>query len=66
MLMHDPTEGGVINGLWELAEASNVGFTVYEERIPISHETKTICNILDIYPLKIISVFLLLTLFSQT
>ena len=51
--MHDPTEGGVINGLWELAEASRVGITVYEERIPISCETKTICNVLNIDPLKI-------------
>ena len=51
--MHDPTEGGVLNGLWELAEASNVGVTVYDEKIPISYETKTICNILKIDPLKI-------------
>ena len=51
--MHDPTEGGVINGLWELGEASNVGITAYEKRIPISYETKTICNILNIDPLKI-------------
>lgn len=51
--MHDPTEGGVINGLWELAEAARVGIIVSEERIPISSVTKTICNILNIDPLKI-------------
>ena len=52
--MHDPTEGGVINGLWELAEAGCVGVTVYEEKIPVSNETQTICNILNIDPLKIL------------
>jgi thiamin-phosphate kinase len=52
--MHDPTEGGVINGLWELAEASHVGITVYEKNIPISFETKTICTVLNIDPLKML------------
>ena len=50
--MHDPTEGGVLNGLWELAEASCVGLRVYVKKIPILSETKTICNVLNIDPLK--------------
>jgi hydrogenase expression/formation protein HypE len=51
--MHDPTEGGLINGLWELAEASRVGITVYEEKIPIAYETKSICKALNIDPLQV-------------
>jgi hydrogenase maturation factor len=30
--MHDPTEGGISNGLHELADASKTGFRVYEEK----------------------------------
>jgi hydrogenase maturation factor len=32
--LHDPTEGGLATGLWELAEASNVGLIVSETEIP--------------------------------
>ncbi len=32
--LHDPTEGGVATGLWELAEASEVGLVVSESEIP--------------------------------
>jgi hydrogenase maturation factor len=52
--MHDPTEGGVINGLWELAEAAHVGITTYAERIPVLSVTQTICDVLNINPLKIL------------
>ncbi|MEM3571086.1 MAG: AIR synthase family protein [Candidatus Bathyarchaeia archaeon] len=53
--IHDPTEGGVFNGLWELAKASNVGLIVKEDKIPIALETKKICDILRLDPLKIMS-----------
>jgi hydrogenase maturation factor len=33
--MHDPTEGGVLGALWELAEASGCGFRVHVDQIPI-------------------------------
>ena len=32
--MHDVTEGGVANALWEIAEASKVGLVVSESEIP--------------------------------
>ena len=32
--MHDPTEGGVATGLWELADAASVGLVVDQEAIP--------------------------------
>jgi hydrogenase expression/formation protein HypE len=53
--MHDPTEGGLLQGLWELAEASKVGFHVHESAIPISPETKSICSILRVNPLRLLS-----------
>jgi hydrogenase expression/formation protein HypE len=53
--MHDITEGGVLGALWELAEASNLGFKVYSEKMPISDITYKICEKLNIDPLKFIS-----------
>jgi len=51
--LHDPTEGGLLNGLWETAEAAEVGLTIREENIPIAEETRLICEALDIDPLKL-------------
>ncbi|TRO58850.1 hydrogenase [Candidatus Bathyarchaeota archaeon] len=53
--MHDPTEGGILCGIWELSEASNIGVRVYRDRIPISSETKSICKILKIDPFRLMS-----------
>ncbi|PUA32043.1 MAG: hypothetical protein B9J98_04680 [Candidatus Terraquivivens tikiterensis] len=53
--MHDPTEGGILGGLYELAEASGTGFVVYEDAIPVAKETRMLCEALDCDPLKLIS-----------
>lgn len=53
--MHDITEGGVLGALWEVAEASNLGFKVYDDKMPISYITCKICKKLNIDPLKFIS-----------
>lgn len=53
--MHDPTEGGILGGIYEMSLASGLGFTLYEERIPVTEETKGICKKLEIDPLKLIS-----------
>lgn len=53
--MHDATEGGIAACLQEIAWASDIGITVYEEKIPIYEETKAVCNALNIDPLKTIS-----------
>ncbi len=53
--MHDPTEGGVATGLWELAQASQVGIEIYGERLYISEESKALCEEFDIVPLGAIS-----------
>ncbi|TMI40114.1 AIR synthase, partial [Candidatus Bathyarchaeota archaeon] len=53
--LHDPTEGGVVNGLWELAEASGLGIEVWADRIPVATETLEICSELHLDPLKLMS-----------
>lgn len=53
--MHDATEGGIAGGLQEIAWASNVSVVAYEEKIPISPETESVCRALGIDPLKTIS-----------
>jgi len=44
--MHDPTEGGVIGGIHEMADTSNLGVKVFEEKISVAEETMEICKIL--------------------
>lgn len=53
--MHDITEGGVLGALWEVAKASNLGFRVYKEKMPISNITQKICKKYSIDPLRLIS-----------
>jgi hydrogenase maturation factor len=53
--MHDPTEGGLAGGLNELADAANVGFRIYEDKIRIMPETRKICSFFEIDPLQLIS-----------
>lgn len=53
--MHDITEGGLLGAAYEIAEASNVGITIFDEKIPIRKETKKICEYFNINPLKLIS-----------
>jgi hydrogenase maturation factor len=45
--MHDPTEGGVLNGLFELATAARLGLTAWAERIPVLEETRAVCAALE-------------------
>ncbi len=53
--MHDCTEGGVLGAVYEMAFASRLGFEMYEERIPVAKETRSICGALSIDPLRLIS-----------
>lgn len=52
--LHDPTEGGLLNGVWEMAEAAGVGATIREADIPVARETRTICDALGIDPFKLL------------
>ncbi len=53
--MHDPTEGGIANGLHEMADAAKLGFVVHRERIPVREETLKICEFFNLNPLALIS-----------
>ena len=53
--MHDPTEGGVAGGIHEMADASNLGVKIFEEKIPIQPETVKICELFHIDSLQLIS-----------
>jgi len=53
--MHTPTEGGVLNGLLEVSEASGLGFKLYEADLLIHEETRIICDVLAVDPLRLLS-----------
>jgi thiamin-phosphate kinase len=53
--MHDPTEGGLATGLWELAEASGVVLEVWEEALPILPEATQLCGAFGLNPLGVIA-----------
>lgn len=51
--MHDPTEGGIVTGLVEMAHASGVTIEAHREQIDVHPETTTICQAMGIDPLAI-------------
>ena len=53
--LHDPTEGGVATGLWELAEAANLGLRVDRDSLPILPECALMCRHLGMDPLGLIA-----------
>jgi HAD superfamily hydrolase (TIGR01509 family) len=52
--LHDVTEGGVGEALWELQRASGLRLDIAAERIPIHPEARLICRDLGIDPLGLI------------
>jgi hydrogenase maturation factor len=48
--MHDATEGGVLGGLIEVADASEVGIRVDLDRIPVRPEVRAVCDYVGIDP----------------
>jgi hydrogenase maturation factor len=53
--LHDPTEGGIIGAVWEMAEASGCGFRIEVERIVVRPATRAICDALGVDPLRLIA-----------
>ncbi len=53
--MHDPTEGGLATGLWELAQASDKGIVIDLEKVHVFPETAAFCRALDLDPLGTIA-----------
>ena len=54
-LMHDPTEGGLKTGLWEMAYASGVGMKIERKKIPILKETEAVCKLYGLDPLGLLA-----------
>jgi hydrogenase expression/formation protein HypE len=52
--MHDPTEGGIFGGIYEMADASKAGVKIFENEIRIAEETAEICKFFKIDPLQLI------------
>ena len=52
--MHDPTEGGVLGGLVEIANASEVDINLDDESIPIHPITHELCTAMDLDPLRVL------------
>jgi hydrogenase expression/formation protein HypE len=53
--MHDATEGGIWGGLYELAQAANLGVMVEKERIVVEDCVPEICRLFNIDPYASIS-----------
>ncbi len=53
--MHDPTEGGVITGLVEIARGANAGLEVGLDAIPILPEGEALCREFALDPLGILA-----------
>jgi hydrogenase maturation factor len=63
--LHDPTEGGLLNGVWEMAEAAGVGIELIESKIPIAPETRDVCEALSVDPLKLMGSGALLIILEK-
>ncbi len=53
--MHDPTEGGLATGLFELTRVSNTGVIIYEDKIQCLEETRILCSEYKLDPLGVIA-----------
>jgi len=61
--MHDPTEGGVRMGVYEIAAASGKSVEFLEDHVPVRTETKSICMKYDLDPLGLLGSGALLATF---
>ena len=53
--MHDPTEGGLATGLFELVAPSGLGLRVVRDEISVFPETDAMCAALGLDPLRLIA-----------
>jgi hydrogenase maturation factor len=53
--MHDPTEGGILSGLHELATAAGLGLRAWADRVPVLEDTRAICDAVGADPLSLIA-----------
>lgn len=53
--MHDVTEGGVENAVWEAACGADAGVVIYADEIPVEPLTEKLCRIAGISPFRCLS-----------
>lgn len=53
--MHDPTEGGIVTALWELAQASRTMLRIDPRKIPVPALARRVCEVFGIDPLGAIA-----------
>ena len=53
--LHDPTEGGLAAGLYEVAHAAKVGLVIDRESVPVLPETEAVCHALGLDPLGLLA-----------
>jgi hydrogenase expression/formation protein HypE len=53
--MHDPTEGGISTGLYEISESKNIGLLIDLKKLRFYKPVIKFCKILNLNPLGIIS-----------
>ncbi|MEJ5352602.1 MAG: hydrogenase expression/formation protein HypE [Melioribacteraceae bacterium] len=52
-MMRDPTRGGLSSCLNEIAQTASVSMLIYEDKIPVKEEVRSICELLGLDPLYI-------------
>jgi hydrogenase expression/formation protein HypE len=64
--MHDPTEGGLATGLWEMAQAGGVGLDVEVGAVPLLPLCARFCGLLGLDPFGLIASGTLLAAIDAT
>jgi hydrogenase maturation factor len=64
--MHDPTEGGLVTALWELAQASGRSLCFDPAAVPVPPLAARVCRVLGLDPLRAIASGALLLTASRT
>jgi hydrogenase expression/formation protein HypE len=52
--MHDPTEGGVVEGLIEMALTAEATFAVDRDAVHVREETRAVCDAVGVDPLRVL------------
>ncbi len=55
ILMHDLSQGGILAGLWEMAERTAMGLEVDLKAVPIRQESVEICEYFSLNPYELLS-----------
>ena len=63
--MHDVTEGGVLGAVWEVCRRAGVGAEIEAGSLPFDDVTMTICAVLGLDPMRLISSGSMLMCVSQ-